>query len=79
MNTKDDFHRLIDKIQDEEALKGYFKLIQRLSNHTTGELWDSLSPEQKQELLLAYEESKEPNNLISHDEVVKKHNKWLEK
>ena len=79
MRTKDDFHNLIEKIEDEEVLKGYFKLIQRLNNNQTGELWDSLSPEEKDELLLSYDESFDPNNLISHEEVKKQHDKWLRK
>lgn len=36
MRTKDDFHKLIDGIEDEEVLKGYFKLIQRLNDNHTG-------------------------------------------
>ena len=79
MRTKDDFHNLIDKIEDEEVLKGYFKLIQRLNNNQTGELLDGLSPEGKNELLLSYEESFDSNNLISHEEVKKQHDKWLRK
>ncbi|MBY0433166.1 MAG: hypothetical protein K2U26_03560 [Cyclobacteriaceae bacterium] len=79
MRTKDDFHNLIDKIEDEEVLKGYFKLIQRLNNNQTGELLDGLSPEEKNELLLSYEESFDSNNLISHEEVKKQHDKWLRK
>ncbi len=79
MRTKDDFHNLIDKIEDEAALKGYFNLIQRLNNNQTGELWDSLSSEEKDELLLSYEESFDPKHLISHEEVKKQHGKWLGK
>ena len=79
MKIKDDFHNLIEKIEDEAVLKGYYKLIQRLNNNQTGELWDSLSAEEKDELLLSYEESFDPKNLISHEEVKKQHGKWLEK
>ena len=79
MRTKEDFHNLIEKIEDEEVLKGYFKLIQRLNNNQTGELWDSLSPAEKDELLLSFEESFQTGNLISHDEVKKQHDKWLRK
>tara|TARA_R110000796_G_scaffold252637_1_gene389621 strand:- start:62229 stop:62468 length:240 start_codon:yes stop_codon:yes gene_type:complete len=79
MRTKEDFHKLIEKIEDEEILKGYFKLIQRLNNNQTGELWDGLSPAEKEELLLSYDESFDPNNLVSHEEVKNQHNKWLEK
>ena len=79
MKIKDDFHNLIEKIEDEAVLKGYFKLIQRLNNNQTGELWDSLSAEEKDELLLSFEESFDPKNLICHEEVKKQHGKWLGK
>ncbi len=79
MRTKEDFHKLIDKIENEEILKGYFQLIQRLNSHQTGKLWDNLSKEEKGELLLSYEESFDPSNLVSHEEVKKQHGKWLKK
>ena len=74
MKTKDDFHKLIDKIVDEKALKGYFQLIQRLNKNQTGELWNSLNSKEKDELLLSYEESFDPNNLINHNQVKDQHN-----
>lgn len=79
MKTKEEFHKLIDKIEDEEVLKGYFELILRLNNNQTGELWNGLSAKEKEELLLSYTESFDPNNLISHNEVKKQHTKWLGK
>lgn len=79
MKTKDDFHNLIDKIEDEEILKGYFKLIQRLNSNQTGKLWDSLTSEEREELILSYDESFDTNNLVSHSEVKKQHTKWLGK
>jgi hypothetical protein len=77
MKTKEDFHKLINKIENAEVLKGYFKLIQRLSSNQTGELWNSLSAEEKEELLLSYDESLDQNNLISHEHAKKQHDKWL--
>lgn len=50
MKTKDAFHELIDKIEDEEILKGYFELIKRLNNNQSGALWDSLSEEERKDL-----------------------------
>ena len=38
MKTKDEFQSLIDSIVDEEVLKAYLKLIQKLNNNQTGEL-----------------------------------------
>lgn len=79
MRTKEAFHKLIDKIDNEEILKSYFELIERLNSNQTGRLWDSLNSEQKDELLLSYEESFDPKNLISHEEVKGQHDKWLRK
>lgn len=79
MKTKDEFHRLIDTIEDEEVLKAYLKLIQKLNTNQTGELWNDLTHEEKEELLLSYGESFDSNNLIRHDEVKKQHDKWLKK
>lgn len=79
MRTREDFHKLIDRIQDEEILKGYFKLIEKLNNSQSGELWNSLNDEEKVELLLSYDESFNTNILISHEQVQKQHTKWLKK
>ena len=79
MKTRDAFHDLIENIKDEEVLKGYLSLIQRLNTHQTGKLWDSLSADEKDELLLSYEESFDSKNLISHEEAKKQHSKWLGK
>ena len=79
MKTREEFHKLIDKIQDENVLKGYYNLIQKLDKHQTGELWESLTAEEKEELLLSYEESFDPKELITHDQVKKQHDKWLKK
>lgn len=78
MQIKEAFHELIDNIDNEESLKAYFELILRLNSNQTGQLWNSLTPEEKDELLLSFEESFDPNKLISHEEVKAQHGKWLE-
>jgi hypothetical protein len=77
MQTREEFHKLIDAIQDSESLKSYFSLIQRLQHRQSGILWNQLSDDQKKELLLAYDESFDPNNLLSHEQVKQQHAKWL--
>jgi hypothetical protein len=79
MKTKEAFHELIDKIENEEILKGYFKLIQQLNSNQTGNLWNTLSSEEKNELLFSYDESFDPKNLLSHEDVKGQHEKWLKK
>jgi hypothetical protein len=79
MNTKEDFHKLIDSIENDQALKSYFELIQKLNKSETGILWESLTQSEKEELLISAEESKDTNNWISHSEVKNQHTKWLRK
>jgi len=42
-----------------------------------GKPWEKLDYEEQKKLLHALEESKSPENLISSDELKKKHKKWL--
>jgi hypothetical protein len=42
-----------------------------------GQLWSRLTIEEQEELLLSEIESDNPDNLIAHSEIQKKHSKWL--
>jgi hypothetical protein len=77
MKIKDDFHHLIDTIEDEDLLKTYYQFIQTMNNHSDGVLWNRLSDAQKEELLISYEESFDEKNLLSHEQVKLQHEKWL--
>ncbi len=76
---KSDFHRLIDRIDNEELLSAFYQLLEKRSEQQTGKLWDSLTEEEKNELLLSYEESQDENNWISGAEIRQKHEQWLKK
>ncbi|WEA00167.1 hypothetical protein [Mucilaginibacter sp. SJ] len=77
MNIKENFHHLIDTIDDEQLLKSYYQLIQQLNANQTGHLWNNLNEAEKQELLIAYNESFDNTNLLSHEQVKHMHEKWL--
>ena len=77
MKIKDEFHHLIDTIEDEQLLKSYYQLIQSINVSSGGKLWSALSETEKQELLLAYDESFDEKNLLSHEQVKQQHGKWL--
>jgi hypothetical protein len=77
MKIKGDFHQLIDSIDDEQLLKSYYQLIQKINNDRNGHLWNSLTEDQKTELLTSYEESFDSSNLLSHEQVKLQHDKWL--
>jgi hypothetical protein len=80
MNTlelKKNFHHLIDSIENESLLSNFYDLIKKRISSKEGELWDKLSLQEQEELLQAFEESDEPYNLTSHEEMKQKHKKWL--
>mgnify|MGYP001233645066 CR=1 FL=1 len=80
MNTielKKNFHLLIDSIDNENLLVSFYDLLKERSSTKEGQLWDRLTKAEQEELLSALEESNNPENLISHEEMVTKHKKWL--
>lgn len=79
MRIKEDFHKLIDEIEDEQVLKEYYELIQKLNRTETGKLWKNLTDQERKELMVSYEESLDPKNLIGHKQVKNEHAKWLKK
>lgn len=77
MKVKEEFHKLIDTIDDDEMLVAYYNLISQLNKQETGKLFQKLTNKQKQELSLAYRESFNPVDLLSHQEVKSQYEKWL--
>ncbi len=80
MNTvelKKDLHNLIDSIDNVNLLSNFYDLIKKRLSSKEGQLWNRLTKKEQEELLLALEESENPKNLISHEEMKNKHEKWL--
>ena len=74
---KSNFHRLIDKIDNERILTKFYDLMLKSNQSSNGSLWSRLTEEEQEELLLSDFESKDEDNLIPHAEIQKKHKKWL--
>jgi len=80
MNTielKNDFHNLIDKIENENLLIKFYELIQKKMSSKNGQLWNQLAVEEQEELLKAEKESNDEGNLIDWQIIKEKHKKWL--
>ena len=80
MNTielKQNFHHLIDSIDNENLLFNFYDLIKKRTTVKEGQLWNNLTEQEQQELILSLDESKNPENLIDHEEMKIKHKKWL--
>lgn len=71
LELKSNLHILIDKIQDPLLLESLFEFLHENQNALPGSLWHTLSAPQQQEVLDAYEESENDENLIPHSEVLK--------
>ena len=69
LELKSSLHKVIDRIQDEELLQAIYDFLKTRENSKTGQLWESLTKDQKKELLASYEESENDNSLISNDDV----------
>jgi len=71
------FHKLIDEIDNERLLMKFYDLLIKSSDQEEGELWNQLSDEQKNEILIAESESHYLKNLIDQETQKAKHQKWL--
>lgn len=80
MNTvelKSNFHKLIDNITNESVLLKFYDLLLKTKGAKDQQLWSRLTAEEQEELKLIEKQSHDPQNLISHANITKKHKKWL--
>lgn len=76
---KKEFHELIDKVENILILEQFFNALNFSQNNSKAELWDSLTDSERNDIILAFNESEDENNLISFEEIKNKYNKWLSK
>ena len=72
VELKLNIHKIIDRIQNEQLLKTLYDFLKVRETSSSGKLWDSLTEEQKQEVLLAFDESEEEGNLVDRKKVFKR-------
>jgi len=77
IGIKNNFHTLIDSINNEMILSKFYALMKKAMESKQGQLWNTLSAQEQEELLQADLESMDDRQLISGEEMKKKHIKWL--
>ncbi|MCK4664951.1 MAG: hypothetical protein KAT68_18925 [Bacteroidales bacterium] len=77
IELRNNFHNLINNIKNDVLLMRFYDIMIRAENTEEGKLMGRLTKEEYEELMLAYKESEDEENLISHEEIKKKHKKWL--
>jgi len=72
IELKSNIHKIVDGIQNEQLLKTIYDFLKARDTEKSGRFWDSLTEEQKQEVLLAFDESEDDNNLVDREKVFKR-------
>ena len=71
IELKSNIHQIIDRIQSEQLLETIYDFLKARESTKPGDIWESLTDEQKKEVLISFEESEDEANLIDLEEVIK--------
>ncbi len=71
VELKSNLHELIDGIQNPTLLESLYEILEARKKSSVGGLWASLSAEQQEEVLAAFDESENPDNLVSHTQMLR--------
>ncbi|HEY9005130.1 MAG TPA: hypothetical protein VIM75_03305 [Ohtaekwangia sp.] len=69
IELKSDLHKILDKIDNEQLLRAIYDFLKQREDAKEGQIWSTLTEEQKKEVYLSYEESNDDDNLIDWNEV----------
>lgn len=73
IELKSDLHKIVDKIENEQLLRAIYDFLKQGENEQEGQIWNTLTEEQKNEVYLSYKESQDDKNLIDWETVKKKY------
>ncbi len=81
LELKGNILEMIAHINERDILEELKEIITDLMelDNKEDDFWNEIGDFEKNELMAAIEESKHEENLVSHEEVMKKYSKWLEK
>lgn len=71
IELKKNLLEMMGDIQDEQLLQSLYDFLKSHKISKTSSLWDKLSDNEKEQVLLAYEESEVEENLIPYREIFK--------
>lgn len=72
IELKSSIHKIVEGIDNEQLLQTLYDFLKVREANKPGDLWESLSYQQKNEVLVAFEESEEEYHLIEREKVFKK-------
>jgi TRAP-type C4-dicarboxylate transport system substrate-binding protein len=77
LEIKKHLHNLIDAMENEVVLANFYEVMKKKATTPDGQLWTTLTNEERNELLQAADESELAENLIENEEMKKKYKNWL--
>jgi len=63
VELKSDLHKILDRIENEQLLQTIYDFLKQRETSKEGQIWKTLTEEQKKEVYLSYEESQDNKNL----------------
>lgn len=66
---KTNLHKTVDRIEDERLLRAVYDFLEVREKSIEGQLWKTLTTEQKQEVLQAYDDSENGSTLTDDKDV----------
>ena len=78
-SAKENLHSIIDNFNDEEFLKSVYEILKEKDDQQPGKIWKSMTETQRNEVISSASEINRPEKQVSHDDMIKKNQRWLEK
>ena len=72
LELKSNIHKIVDRIQSEQLLRTIYDFLKVRETSKSGNSWNSLTEQQKEEVLMAFDESENENNLIDSEKLLKR-------
>jgi hypothetical protein len=69
VDLKLNIHKIVEKIHSEQLLQTIYDFLKARELNKPAQLWETLTEEQKKQVLLAYDESEDEHNLISREKM----------
>jgi hypothetical protein len=76
LELKNELHEIVVQVQSEAVLQKILNSVHQIIKEE--DLWDLMSEEQIDKLKISIAHSKDKSLLLSHDEVKRKHARWLQ-
>lgn len=70
---KSSLHEMLERMENEQLLRSIYDLLLEQEQAKEGQIWKTLTEEQRIEVNASYQESDDEENLVSWKDVKQKH------